>query len=93
MHSAYSLTLKADADVRHKERLTMDMPFVAGLAGAIVGAMATVCVYPFILKRRANKLLAQCAKTTNDLGDPYHCPCGSSASVALNGPGATSLSS
>ena len=47
----------------------MDIP-VAGFCGLIVGVMATVCVYPFILKRRADKLLAQCSTTATQVGDP-----------------------
>jgi len=48
----------------------MDNNVVAGLGGVLIGVMSTVCVYPFILKRKAEKLFARCSATTNELGDP-----------------------
>ena len=48
----------------------IDITTVAVLGGMFVGVIATLCVYPFILKRRATKLLAQCSTTANEIGDP-----------------------
>lgn len=48
----------------------MEITTVSVLGGVIIGVIATLFVYPFILKQRAAKLLIQCSTTAKEIGDP-----------------------
>jgi len=47
-----------------------DMNTISMLTGGLAGVLLTISVYPYVLQRRAKRLLDRCSAQSNTLGDP-----------------------